>query len=119
MGDKELPRVGHQLASCSLLISYVLMSYIANKGALDHVSHARGKLSRGGQSSRKAGSGGTESCGLRTAILALPVVWWSLTFAVLEGAAPRTEGVESVLKNEVRRVLFTITGRRETGKDGD
>ena len=25
LGDKELPRVGHQLASCSLLISYVLM----------------------------------------------------------------------------------------------
>ena len=24
-GEKELPRVGHQLASCSLLISYVLM----------------------------------------------------------------------------------------------
>ena len=24
-GDKELPRVGHQLASCSLVISYVLM----------------------------------------------------------------------------------------------
>ena len=24
VGDKELPRVGHQLASCSLLISYVL-----------------------------------------------------------------------------------------------
>ena len=25
MGDKELPRVGHQLASCSLLIFYVLI----------------------------------------------------------------------------------------------
>ena len=25
VGDKELPRVGHQLASCSLLISYVVM----------------------------------------------------------------------------------------------
>ena len=25
VGDKELPRVGHQLASSSLLISYVLM----------------------------------------------------------------------------------------------
>ena len=24
IGDKELPRVGHQLASCSLLNSYVL-----------------------------------------------------------------------------------------------
>ena len=25
VGDKELPRVGHQLASCSLINSYVLM----------------------------------------------------------------------------------------------
>ena len=25
-GDKKLPRVGHQLASCSLLIFYVLMN---------------------------------------------------------------------------------------------
>ena len=25
VGDKELPRVGHQLVSCSLVISYVLM----------------------------------------------------------------------------------------------
>ena len=25
VGDKELPRVGYKLASCSLLISYVLM----------------------------------------------------------------------------------------------
>ena len=24
-GEKKLPRVGHQLASCSILISYVLM----------------------------------------------------------------------------------------------
>ena len=25
VGDKELPRIGHQLASCSLLNSYVLI----------------------------------------------------------------------------------------------
>ena len=54
-----------------------------------------------------------------TATLALPVVWWSFTFAVLKGAAPPTEGVESVFENEVRRDLFTVTGRRETGKDGN
>ena len=46
-----------------------------------------------------------------TATLALPVVWWSLTFAVLEGVAPPTEGMESVLENEVRRGFFTVTGR--------
>ena len=28
VGDKELPRVGHLLASCSLLISYVLMFFL-------------------------------------------------------------------------------------------
>ena len=28
-GEKELPRVGHQLASCSLLISYVLIPYLS------------------------------------------------------------------------------------------
>ena len=28
VGDKELLHVGHQLASCSLLISYVLMFYL-------------------------------------------------------------------------------------------
>ena len=27
VGDKELPRVGHQLASCSLIISYVTLCY--------------------------------------------------------------------------------------------
>ena len=26
VGDKELPRIGHQLASCSILISYILIS---------------------------------------------------------------------------------------------
>ena len=30
VGDKELPRVGHQLASCSLLISDVLNYYMVN-----------------------------------------------------------------------------------------
>ena len=30
--DKELPRVGHQLASCSLLNSYVLMTHKGKKG---------------------------------------------------------------------------------------
>ena len=52
-----------------------------------------------------------------TVTLALLVVWWSLTFAVLKGAAPPTEGVESVLENEVQRDLFTVTGRRETMED--
>ena len=31
-GEKELPRVGHQLASCSLLISYVLMFLVVIPG---------------------------------------------------------------------------------------
>ena len=36
VGDKELPRVGHQLASCSLLICYVLMFLCIIQGlALD------------------------------------------------------------------------------------
>ena len=30
-GDKELPRVGHQLASCSLLNSYVLLMFLSEK----------------------------------------------------------------------------------------
>ena len=41
-GDKELPCVGHQLASCSLLISYSLMflCYLPNPGfvALDKLN---------------------------------------------------------------------------------
>ena len=31
VGDKELPRVGHKLASCSLLISYVLILEASTK----------------------------------------------------------------------------------------
>ena len=34
-GEKELPRVGHQLASCSLLISYVLMFLCGGGGGGD------------------------------------------------------------------------------------
>ena len=50
-----------------------------------------------------------------TATLALPVVWWSLTFALLKGATPPTEGVESVLENEVRPGLYRNRQTRNRG----
>ena len=34
VGDKELPRVGHQLVSCSLLNSYVLMFLLFSNNVL-------------------------------------------------------------------------------------
>ena len=40
VGDKELPRVGHQPASCNLLISYVLTSlWVYSHGALFSGDH--------------------------------------------------------------------------------
>ena len=39
VGDKELPRVGHKLASCSLLISYVLMFLSISLESEDCYSH--------------------------------------------------------------------------------
>ena len=103
--------------SCSTTVRGYRGIYIGNKTALDLVSYTKGtfKLSEA-VGRREVAEREVADC--VTATLALPVVWRSLTFAVLEGAAPPTEGVESVLENEVLRGLFDVTGRRETGKDG-
>ena len=49
--DKELPRVGHKLASCSLLISYVLMVFYCTH-THRHASHRRKKTARVGEDKR-------------------------------------------------------------------
>ena len=43
IGDKELPRVGHQLASCSLLNSYLLMFLHISKPESLFLSTTAGK----------------------------------------------------------------------------
>ena len=49
-----------------------------------------------------------------TANLALPVVWWSLAFAVLEGAASPTKGVSA----RERGTAWSLYRNRETRNRG-